>query len=132
MKIIDFQKKGNVVRFLLGNDDLKDWWGDDWNDIPYEYNAGTVSPQFVAGYADVSFQFDCLVMEPRDGAWNSNYSKEDMMKRKLPCIIVVPENLVGWSDDSYTAYVAVDGITKFYMGDKMEPMFTGAPPSWNM
>ena len=29
MKIIDFEKKGNVVRFYLGDNDLKEWYGDD-------------------------------------------------------------------------------------------------------
>lgn len=42
MKIIDFERKGNLVRFYLGDDDLHDWSGDDWNDTPYEYNAGQV------------------------------------------------------------------------------------------
>ena len=40
MKIIDFAKKGNVVRFFLGKDDLKEWWGDDWDDCPYEHKYG--------------------------------------------------------------------------------------------
>lgn len=39
MKIIDFERKGNLVRFYLGDDDLAEWWGDDWNDTPYEHNA---------------------------------------------------------------------------------------------
>ena len=35
MKVIDFERKGNVIRFYLGKDDLTEWWGDDWNDTPY-------------------------------------------------------------------------------------------------
>lgn len=42
MKIIDFERKGNLVRFYLGDDDLEEWYGDDWNDTPYEHNAGQV------------------------------------------------------------------------------------------
>ena len=42
MKIIDFECTGNVVRFYLGKDNEKDYHGDDWNDTPYECNAGTV------------------------------------------------------------------------------------------
>lgn len=30
MKIIDFERKGNLVRFYLGDDDLVEWYGDDW------------------------------------------------------------------------------------------------------
>ena len=36
MKIIDWDRKGNVLRLYLGEDRLEDWWGDDWDDRPYE------------------------------------------------------------------------------------------------
>ena len=36
-EIIDFVRKGNVVRFYLGKNGEQ--WGDDWDDYPYEYNA---------------------------------------------------------------------------------------------
>ena len=60
MKIIDFDKKGNVVRFYLGPTNKNDYWGDDWSDKPYEENAGSVS----------------------------NCSKEDLKNEKLPCVVV--------------------------------------------
>ena len=41
MKIIGWDRKGNVVRFALGDDNLEYWSGDDWNDSPYEHNAST-------------------------------------------------------------------------------------------
>ena len=28
-KIIDFKRKGNQVKFILGDKNLKDWYGDD-------------------------------------------------------------------------------------------------------
>ncbi|MCR2051054.1 hypothetical protein NSB25_27950 [Acetatifactor muris] len=37
MKIIDWERKGNVVRFALGKDGLDDWDGDDWYKTPYEH-----------------------------------------------------------------------------------------------
>ena len=78
MKIIDFEKKGNVVRFYLGeqtenwgwtNPEYKDYtgktptwlkpsdryYGDDWDDKPYEHNAGTVYGEFIKGYKDIAF-----------------------------------------------------------------------------
>ena len=85
MKIIDFKKKGNVVRFYLGeetpdwgwtrsdytrNGTTPDWlkpsdryYGDDWDDRPYEHNAGQVYEEFIKGYKDVAFDFDDLVLE---------------------------------------------------------------------
>jgi hypothetical protein len=121
VRIIDFAKKGNVVRFYLGQDDLKSWWGDDWNDAPYDCNAGTVYEEYQSGYRDYCFTFDWLVLEPCDGAYNCEYTKEDMIKRRVPCIIAVPPKLQedSW-ETSFAHWVAVDGVTKFYFGDKME------------
>lgn len=34
MKIIDFERKGNLVRFYLGDDDLAEWWGDESTALP--------------------------------------------------------------------------------------------------
>jgi hypothetical protein len=129
MKIIDFKKKGNVVRFFLGDDKLKKWYGDDWDDAPYEYNAGEVYDEFISGYTDVAFSFDDLVLEPSDGAYcrNSNYCKDDMIDRRVPCIIVVPKsvhdaNANGWGyDDSFPYWLGSEGVTKYYFGDKMVP-----------
>lgn len=120
MKIIDFARKGNVVRFMLGEDDLEDWYGDDWDDAPYEYNAGTVYDEFVAGYYDVALPFDCLVLEPCDGAYNSQYCKDDMKARRVPCIIVVPARLVEESnslDNSFVYWVGAEDCVKYYFGD---------------
>ena len=123
MKIIDCAKKGNVVRFFLGKDDLTEWWGDDWNDCPYDCNAGEVYDKFISGHRDISFPFDDLVLEPCDGAYNCEYCKDDMIARKIPCIIVVPKKLVesdGYWDDNFKDYIGRYGITKFYFGDQMD------------
>lgn len=121
MKIIDFKKKGNVVRFYLGKDSLKEWWGDDWDDAPYEYNAGQVCDEFVAGHSDVFFNFDNLVLEPSDGTNDSGYSKQDMVDRKVPCLIVVPKELAddSWYSD-FQHWVGAAGIKKYYFGDEIE------------
>ena len=122
MKIIDFCRKGNIVRFLLGLDDLKDWYGDDWNDYPYEHNAGPVYEEFVSGHRDIAFPFGDLVLEPCNGAFNSEYCKDDMKARRVPCIIVVPHNIANsaWYD-SFAYWIGADGIQKYYFGDHMEP-----------
>lgn len=123
MKIIDFKKKGNVVRFFLGADDLINWYGDDWNDTPYEYNAEEVYDQFVKGYRDVVFPFDDLVIEPCEGTTNSEWCKDDMKERRVPCIIVVPKEIADtdWYGQDFKHWVGHAGVRKFYFGDKMEP-----------
>lgn len=123
MKIIDFKKKGNVVRFYLGNDNLKDWYGDDWNDVSYEHNAGNVYSEFIKGTKDIVFPFDDLVLEPSDTyEAESGYCKNDMVDRRIPCIIVVPGKLATNSyHEDFGYWVGSDKIKKFYFGDKMEP-----------
>lgn len=128
MKIIDFERKGNVVRFYLGDDDREDYWGDDWDDVSYEDNAERVYAEYVRGYKDMSFPFDALVMEPSSNEYASHYSKEDMKKRNVPCIIVIPEDIVlqntkhgGWIDDRFSHWVGSAHAKRFYFGDPMEP-----------
>lgn len=145
MKIIDFERKGNVVRFYLGektedwgwtNEDYKDgsgetpdwlrpsdrYYGDDWDDAPYECNAGRVYDEFVKGHRDIAFPFDDLVLEPRDGEFNSEYCKDDFVDRKVPCIMVVPAELTAESpwDDGFRHWLGNAEVKKYYYGDEME------------
>jgi hypothetical protein len=117
-EIIDIERKGNVVRFYLGENGKQ--WGDDWNDAPYEHNAGRVYQEYVDKTVDVSFEFDSWVFEPSDGTTNSEYSKEDMLHRRVPCLVVVPKELVKPGDwlDSFDQALKIDGVLKFYFGDK--------------
>lgn len=127
MKIIDFERKGNLVRFYLGADDCTDYWGDDWDDAPYDCNAGMVYDQYVKAVIDMVFPFNALVLEP-ESDYNTRvyYSKEDMKNRILPCIIVVPEKLTAdtWKY-RYDDWIGCDGITKFYFGDDMDTNMKG-------
>lgn len=124
MKIIDFERKGNVVRFYLGEDNLIGWYGDDWDDIPYEHNAGRVYDRFIISHKDIAFPFDSTVLEPKDDSLfngNSCWSKDDMVARKVPCIVVAPKDDEFWAEENFMHYVADDNVQKFYFGDKMEP-----------
>lgn len=122
MKIIDFDKKGNVVRFYLGNDDDTEYWGDDWDDAPYDYNAEEVYAEYQIGYVDIAFPYDYMVLEPCNGNHNTRFTKEDMKNRKVPCIIAVPLKVYG--DDhcfhSFDDWVGAKDIKKFYFNDNMD------------
>lgn len=119
-KIIDFKTKGNVIRFYLGADDCFDYWGDDWDDRPYEHNAGEVYDRFVVGYADIYVDMNLTVYTP-EGDWsynrNSPFCKEDFQKRKTPCVIIAD------SEDSvcYSNELGNNAAVKFYFEDKIEP-----------
>lgn len=123
MKIIDFERKGNVVRYYLGDDDCEDYWGDDWNDAPYDCNAGTVYERYMRGYRDVAYAFDDLVLEPCSGAYNCSWSKKDMKDRKVPCVIVVPADVVKselWNEN-FSYWVGTADVERIYFGDPEEP-----------
>ena len=121
LKVIDFDRKGNVVRLYLGVG--TDYWGDDWDDVPYEHNAGTVYDKYVRGYVDVAFPFNMLVREPSDD-WtvNSRWSKDDMKKRKVPCIVITDDN-DSWDDNFSTAMVD-ESSRKIYFGDTAESLMS--------
>ena len=90
MKIIDYEIRGSCVRFYLGKDDDTDYHGDDWNDRPYDCNAGTVYKEYITGYADLVFPLDSLVLEPCDGVTYCRFTKDDMKNGTVPCVVVVP------------------------------------------
>lgn len=122
MKIIDWEAKGNVVRYFLGTDDLESWYGDDWDDSPYEHNAGSVYDEFVKGYIDIAYPFDTVVLEPCDGYLNSPWCKDDMIAKRVPIIItndnVDPYDYTRWD---YFENLCPDSDThRVYMGDHVD------------
>jgi len=117
-EIIDYVKKGNQVRFFLGKNGNQ--WGDDWDDIPYEHNAGTVYKEFIEGNEVVAFNFDALVVEPSYGVANSKFSKQDMVNRHVPCIAVIPKEFrKEYGYDSFEEVIADQNCIKIYFGDNI-------------
>lgn len=144
--IIDCERKGNALRFFLGkkdgewgytNKDFKDvdgktpswlrpsekYYGDDWDDAPYEHNAGLVYPEFVRGEFCCEFGYHYNVIEPRCGLLNSPYCKDDMRERKIPALIVfspkfVNEEYLDWSE-AFERYkdIELPNMLKIYYGD---------------
>ena len=93
MKIIGWERKGNVVRFALGKDGLDDWSGDDWNDEPYEHNASSMPLWGTEKYVDIAFGYDVSVLEAEDD-WhyngNSPFCMDDFKDRKAPILVIDP------------------------------------------
>lgn len=120
MKIIDAELKGNLVRFYLGKDDLKKWWGDDWDDRPYEHNCSPVYDKYVSCTLDIAFPYDKWVSEPCKGVTNSSYAREDFMNGIVPLVVVCDEK-DAWGDD-FTSVVRAQSAIAFFMGDKVEKL----------
>lgn len=119
MKIIDFERKGNVVRFYLGKENVTDYGGEGWEKYPYD-RAERVDEKHITGSADIAFPFDTMVLEPACGEERCSYSKADMKAGIVPCIIVVPPNIANGSQrDQFSYWANGRGTLKFYFGDKM-------------
>jgi len=126
MKIIDFEKKGNVVRFYFGDDDCNDYLGDDWDDRPYEHNAGRVYDEYIKYVVDVAVPFDWSVTEPCDD-WhyggNSPFCKDDFKHRRC-CILFIEPDEDRWAFEcnEYSKLAGSDSNTihKVYFGDGVE------------
>ena len=99
MKLLDLERKGNVIRFFLGDDALERWWGDDWDDAPYESNAGSVYDRFVLAEADAVFPFDCGlydaygILQENESLSNKRWMpKEYYIRSDEPFLIVAPND----------------------------------------
>jgi len=124
-KVIDFEKRGNVVRFYLGNIDDNDYWGDDWDDRPYEHNAGTVYG--ASEYVEYGFPLTVAVNEPADD-WhyngNSPYSKEDFKNQKAPCIILTKlQEDRYWDEPCYSIELGNKESGKIYFNDTLSDLY---------
>lgn len=126
MFLIDFEKKGNVIRLYFGED--KDYWGSDWDDKPYEHNAEIVSEDFVTSVVEFAFPTSYSVIEPADDwhyEYNSPYSKEDMKNEKCPCLIILNQYEDNhYSNPCYSEYMGSRSINvlRIYFNTEKEDL----------
>lgn len=126
--ICDWQTKGNVVRLYCCNQDkYDDIWGDDWDNRPYEHNAGQVYDEYVDKVIDIYFDFDIVILEAEnDWGGNSPFSKQDFKEGKAPIFITYwPQENDYWIGNEYHLLMGAkntDRIFKFYMGDMIKPI----------
>ena len=125
MKIADFKKVGNVVRFYYTTNDI-DYRGDNWNLSGYEQNAGAVHHSYIRGFVDVAFDINHVVMEPCNDTYKtelSPFSKNDLKAKKVPCIIVVDKSVDKYFDATGNDFLKYSGrpdVVKFYLGDDIK------------
>lgn len=116
MKILDFELFGNIVKLYLG-ETVEGIFGDDWNDTPYEHNAGCVYDKFYNKTVEIVFPLDFAVFEPCYGYSNSPYCKNDMLFRKIPCL-VFGEVVDSWQYENFDELLEkVPTLNKLYIGD---------------
>lgn len=68
--------------------DIDKQWGDDWNDVPYEHNAGTPYPPMSndkeGEWMIFKVAWDGPFVTPREGHVNSPYSVQMINAGKVP------------------------------------------------
>ncbi|MHA1343586.1 MAG: hypothetical protein ACTSQG_06350 [Promethearchaeota archaeon] len=116
--LLDYERKGNVLKLYFGHD--KECWGDDWDDIPYEHNAGLVYEQFVIKTEELYIPFKYRIVEPSEFYDNSPFCKADFKKREVPLFVIIEDSKCY---ETFEEYVK-DGIS-IYMFDTIDRIFRG-------
>lgn len=131
MKLIDFKRNEHehsiTLYFGIKTDDwgwtnkdyrdcdgeVPDWLkpsniykGDDWDNVPYECNAGKVYDEFIIDKVDVVVPCSYEIVCPHDGHLNSPYCKNDFVDGKVPCAVIIYPK---YSGESYDDCVKADG-----------------------
>ena len=118
-KILDFECFGNIVKLYLG-ETVDGIYGDDWNDIPYEHNAGTVYDKFYTDTVEIAFPLFTNVYEPCFGYDNSPYCKKDFLFREVP-FLLFGQLSDPWKYSDYEYLLEnVPTLNKLYIGDDWE------------
>lgn len=116
MKILDFELFGNIVKLYLG-ETVEGIFGDDWNDTPYEHNAGCVYDKFYTDTVEIAFPLSTHVYEPCFGYDNSPYCKNDFLFRKVPFLLFGQLNEAWKYSDFEYLLDNVSTLNKLYIGD---------------
>ena len=129
LKIIDFDTYGNVIQLYLGDINDSEYYGDDWDDRPYEHNAGTVYKSYIKGVIEIAFPSFIWVLAAEDD-WhyngNSPFCKEDFKNMKAPCLVIVNDNdpyQMGWS---YSEKMGDKLSWRIYFNDTLEEILEKA------
>lgn len=118
-KILDFECFGNIVKLYLG-ETVNGIYGDDWNDTPYEHNAGTVYDKFYTDTVEIAFPLSTNVYEPCFGYDNSPYCKNDFLFREVPFLLFGQLNDAWKYSDFEYLLDNVSTLNKLYIGDDWE------------
>ena len=117
-EILDFSCQGNVIRFYLGKNGEQ--WGDDWSD-PFD-NAGSVYNQYVGATVDLYVPYEYTVLNPYDTSYYyyNSYSKEQMLHKCFPCVVILPEETQQYYYDlTFDKCQGCYDAVKFYCGDDL-------------
>ena len=90
---------------------IEDQWGDDWNDAPYEHNAGDPYDWWEGSekprYEIIRVHFEAPMETPANKAWsgNSRYSVDEINAKHVAWL--APNNEIKWAEPIF-AGVTID------------------------
>ena len=107
--LVDVCWRGNALRLYFGNS-VEEIYGDDWDDIPYESNCGTVYSEYVTCVLDVLIPFNYTITDIADDLYygNSKYCRNDFKTGELPLLWLIDDSVDRRED------------LTFYMGDSKD------------
>ena len=91
--LIDACWQGNALRVYFGSS-VEEITGDDFNDVPYESNAGIVYSEFVKCVLDVMVPFNYTIHDPAsdlDCYENSTLCRDDFKSGEVPLFWITDE-----------------------------------------
>lgn len=103
--------KGSFAWFTTA--ELSEQWGDDWDDAPYDCNAG--KPYNEDGVELMQIAFETELQTPADIAFNSRYSVKDINSGAIPwlqdyyCKDSVDKIMAGASPEEFTEMILKHG-----------------------
>lgn len=100
-EIIDINQKGNLLTLKLGRNGNQ--WGDDWNDAPYNSNAGDVYDEYVRQTVDVVYNsaYTVVAYHEFNNFTNVSLSMLDFVNRQQPLFYIVKSDTFVISDTIY-------------------------------
>ena len=121
-EIIDFDIKGNLVHFFLGKNGTQP--GADWEHDEYNEYAEPLRDEYIQATVDVFAPFGDVILEPADVPYGQRclYSKQDMIERKVPCIMIVPCDVYDeyYCKYEFDTYSDNPKVKKYYFGDTIK------------
>lgn len=104
----------------------EDAYGDDWDDSPYEHNAGIVYGRYVDYELVIHLGYDTALLFPCDGTDNSMWCREDMRDDTVPLFVMLDEKTSAayakdWRLDEfpYAFAIGLRDAHRFYFGDAL-------------
>lgn len=95
LRVLDAEVSEHCVRFYLGTEKTYQegkFHGNDWNDSPFDCNAGTIYPVYCKAILDIYFEWDTVVRDAPPVSGPIYWSKNDIKAKRYALVYVEKED----------------------------------------